>query len=46
MRKNKKTLSDRPVLIDLFAGAGGLSIGLEQAGFKLVAATDWDHWSC
>lgn len=35
-----------PTFIDLFAGAGGLSIGLEQAGFKLVAATDWDHWSC
>lgn len=35
-----------PVFIDLFAGAGGLSIGLEQAGFKLIAATDWDHWSC
>lgn len=36
----------KPVFIDLFAGAGGLSIGLEQAGFELVAATDWDHWSC
>jgi DNA (cytosine-5)-methyltransferase 1 len=36
----------KPVFIDLFAGAGGLSVGLEQAGFKLVAATDWDHWSC
>lgn len=36
----------KPVFIDLFAGAGGLSIGLEQAGLKLVAATDWDHWSC
>ncbi len=42
MKKNKR----KPVFIDLFAGAGGLSIGLEQAGFKLIAATDWDHWSC
>jgi len=36
----------KPVFIDLFAGAGGLSIGLEQAGFELIAATDWDYWSC
>lgn len=36
----------KPVFIDLFAGAGGLSIGLENAGFKMIAATDWDHWSC
>jgi len=36
----------KPTFIDLFAGAGGMSIGLEQAGFELVAATDWDHWSC
>jgi DNA (cytosine-5)-methyltransferase 1 len=41
-----KVRKKKPVFIDLFAGAGGMSIGLEQAGFKLVAATDWDHWSC
>lgn len=41
LHKNQK-----PVFIDLFAGAGGLSIGFEQAGFKLIAATDWDHCSC
>lgn len=35
-----------PTFIDLFAGAGGLSIGLERAGFKMIAATDWDRWSC
>ncbi len=38
--------NSKPTFIDLFAGAGGLSIGFEKAGFKLVAATDWDHWSC
>ncbi len=43
-KKSKKTKG--PVFIDLFAGAGGLSIGLEKAGLKMIAATDWDHWSC
>jgi DNA (cytosine-5)-methyltransferase 1 len=42
----KRTAHNKPTFIDLFAGAGGLSIGIEQAGFKLLAATDWDHWSC
>ncbi len=43
---NKTNIIKSPTFIDLFAGAGGLSIGLEKAGFKLVAATDWDYWSC
>src|SRR3989344_4937636 len=42
----KSTSMRKPVFIDLFAGAGGMSIGLEKAGFELLAATDWDHWSC
>src|SRR4051794_3106681 len=32
----------RPVVIDLFAGAGGLSLGLEQAGFDGVTAVEYD----
>ncbi|MEJ7786699.1 MAG: DNA cytosine methyltransferase [Solirubrobacteraceae bacterium] len=33
---------ERPVAIDLFAGAGGLSLGLEQAGFDILVAVDYD----
>ncbi len=32
-------------VIELFAGAGGLGIGLEQAGLKCVALNEIDHWA-
>ncbi len=32
--------------LDIFAGAGGLSIGLEQAGFEIAAGTEWDPDAC
>lgn len=32
----------RPIGIDLFAGAGGMSLGFEQAGFDVVAAVELD----
>ena len=32
--------------IELFAGAGGLALGLEQAGLKCLALNEFDHWAC
>lgn len=34
--------NDRPVCVDLFCGAGGLSDGLRMAGFRPVYALDFD----
>lgn len=32
--------SDKPKIISLFSGSGGLDLGFEQAGFEIVAAYD------
>lgn len=32
--------------IELFAGAGGLALGLEQSGINCLALNEYDHWAC
>lgn len=35
----------RPTAVDLFCGAGGLSLGLERAGFDVLVGADSDEWA-
>jgi len=46
MRKENPDRDMRPIGIDLFAGAGGLSLGFEQAGFDVAAAVEIDPVHC
>lgn len=32
--------------VELFAGAGGLAMGVGMAGFEPLAVVEWDHWAC
>lgn len=41
-RKLREAAPDRPIAADLFSGAGGLSLGLKQAGIEVVLAIDHD----
>lgn len=32
--------------VELFAGAGGLAMGVSLAGFECQAVVEWDKWAC
>jgi DNA (cytosine-5)-methyltransferase 1 len=37
---------DQPVVVELFAGCGGLSLGLASSGFRHIALLENDNWAC
>ncbi len=32
--------------VEIFAGAGGLAMGVSLAGFQSLAVVEWDKWAC
>lgn len=44
--QKKEKLRKAPTLVDFFCGAGGLSCGFRQAGFKVVLANDIQDVCC
>ena len=45
VRKYARENNGSPFLVDLFSGAGGLSLGLQRAGFTPLAAADANEWA-
>lgn len=42
----KKNEAMPGTVVSLFAGAGGLDVGLEMAGLQVVWANEWDRYAC
>jgi len=43
--ERRKMKDKRPTGIDLFAGAGGFSLGMRRGGFRILAAVENDKWA-
>ncbi|WP_017655901.1 DNA cytosine methyltransferase [Fortiea contorta] len=43
---HSNSFGKRPIAVDLFSGAGGMSLGFEQAGFDVLASVEIDPIHC
>jgi len=46
LKNGRAKKSNRPKILSLFSGCGGLDLGFVQQGFEVVWANDNEHWSC
>ena len=44
--QTKRSTNSRVLACDLFAGAGGFSLGAYLAGIEVAAAVEWDKYAC
>jgi len=45
-RRDARPKQDKPTVIELFAGCGGMALGFKRAGFHTVLANEWDKDAC
>ena len=44
--KMDKLIPDgRPVVVDLYSGCGGFSLGFIKAGWRVIASVEWEYWA-